>query len=452
MKCKYCGAELPEGTTLCPECGAEDAVKEKLSAGQITILAVLVIVAIGVMAALVFGGLNIGQNDATVPSTAPSVAPTVGGTIPPDGNPDDVTCKGSYTVTDEELMNQLSNVVATVGDGELTNTDLQIYYWMQFYDFMEMYGSYAYYFGLDIYAPLDTQVSLDGANTWQQYFLSSALSTWHSYEALCQEAKAQGYELPAEFRDELDALPSTLNTSAVASGYADAEKMIQADMGPGSTLESYIAFMEAYYLSNLFYSDYVESLTFTEEEIAAYFEEHSAEYAEKGLDKTTHFVDVRHILIKPKGGTTDANGVTTYSEEEWEICRQSAQAILDAYLAGELTEERFAELANTYSEDTGSNTNGGLYNDVYVGQMVEPFENWCFDENRTEGETGLVQTSYGYHIMYYVRYSEAWYDTASADLLQEKAEEFIQGVMEKYPLVVDYSAIALGLVDFSALN
>ena len=34
--------------------------------------------------------------------------------------------------------------------------------------------------------------------------------------------------------------------------------------------------------------------------------------------------------------------------------------------------------------------------------MVTNFNDWCFDSARTAGETGIVETEYGYHIMYYV--------------------------------------------------
>ena len=450
MKCKFCGAELVDGVTRCPECGAEGSAN-KLPAGKIALLAVLGIIAAAVVVALVMGGLNMG--DTTPETTVPSVPDEsqAVSTIPADGNPEDVTCKGTYTVSDEALLPLLENVAATVGNDPLTNADLQIYYWMQFYDFLEMYSSYAAYLGLDVYAPLDTQTSLDGTTTWQQFFLDGALNVWHSYAALCEAAKAAGYEMPEEYRDELDALPSTMAESAASMGFENALAMVQADMGPGATLESYIAFMEDYYLANLYYTHCLEQITVTDEEVDAYFTEHAAEYAENGLDKTTRFVDVRHILILPQGGTTE-NGVTTYSDEEWEICRQSAQAILDAYLAGELTEERFANLANTYSEDPGSNTKGGLYTDVYVGQMVAPFEEWCFDETRVTGDTGLVKTSYGYHVMFFVSSEEAWYETAYNDLMADKGEQMLNEILETYPLNVDYSAIALGLVDFAALG
>ena len=34
--------------------------------------------------------------------------------------------------------------------------------------------------------------------------------------------------------------------------------------------------------------------------------------------------------------------------------------------------------------------------------MVKPFEDWCFDESRKPGDTGIVESDYGYHVMYYV--------------------------------------------------
>ena len=50
--------------------------------------------------------------------------------ILPDGNPNDVTCKGTYSATNVESLSNAHNVVATIGDAQLTNAQLNIYYWM----------------------------------------------------------------------------------------------------------------------------------------------------------------------------------------------------------------------------------------------------------------------------------------------------------------------------------
>ncbi len=33
--------------------------------------------------------------------------------------------------------------------------------------------------------------------------------------------------------------------------------------------------------------------------------------------------------------------------------------------------------------------------------MVQAFNDWCFDGSRKPGDTGIVETNYGYHVMYF---------------------------------------------------
>ena len=127
-------------------------------------------------------------------------------------------------------------------------------------------------------------------------------------------------------------------------------------------------------------------------------------------DNNYALANVRHILIGFEGGTTDeTTGVTTYSEAEKLTAKNAAEVILEAFLEGEKTEEAFAELATKNTDDTGSQTTGGLYENVYPGQMVTNFNDWCFDSARKAGDTGIVETEYGYHVMYFVGNSGTTY-------------------------------------------
>ena len=138
-------------------------------------------------------------------------------------------------------------------------------------------------------------------------------------------------------------------------------------------------------------------------------------------------VSVRHILVK-----AEASEDGTYSEEAKAAAKARAEEILAEYEAGSKTEERFGELANLYSEDGGSNTVGGLYEDVAKGQMVEEFDAFCFAGHKP-GDTGIVygeSSSYaGYHVMYFVGESDRLYSSILADndlrgtALSEKMEE-----------------------------
>ena len=120
----------------------------------------------------------------------------------------------------------------------------------------------------------------------------------------------------------------------------------------------------------------------------------------------TKTVDVRHILFM-----------------EQEDNMKAAEDALNEWKNGEMTENSFAELANKYSEDPGSNTTGGLYEGVYPGQMVATFNNWCFDESRKPGDTGLVQSDYGVHVMYFVEESGPMWEVQISSTLGNAAYE-----------------------------
>ncbi|MBQ7345987.1 MAG: peptidylprolyl isomerase [Oscillospiraceae bacterium] len=126
-------------------------------------------------------------------------------------------------------------------------------------------------------------------------------------------------------------------------------------------------------------------------------------------DNNFALANVRHILVAFEGGTTNSTtGTTTYSQAEKDAAKKTAEALLEQWKKGDATEESFGELANKESDD-GDGTTGGLYEDVYPGQMVTNFNDWCFDEARKPGDTGIVESTYGYHVMYYVGDSEQNY-------------------------------------------
>ena len=125
-------------------------------------------------------------------------------------------------------------------------------------------------------------------------------------------------------------------------------------------------------------------------------------------DNQFPLVNVRHLLAGFEGGTDDS-GNTPYSDEEKAAAKQTAEDLLNEWKQGEATEDSFAAPATEKTTDTGSKDNGGLYENVYPGQMVSAFNNWCFDSSRKPGDTGIVETNYGYHVMYFVGQSEETY-------------------------------------------
>lgn len=150
-------------------------------------------------------------------------------------------------------------------------------------------------------------------------------------------------------------------------------------------------------------------------------------------DNETELVNVRHILI---GFDGEAQEDGTYSDEVKEAARTSAEEVLNEWKSGDATEESFAALAEAKSTDTGSNTNGGLYENVYPGQMVAAFNDWCFDADRKSGDTGIVETNYGYHVMYFVGSAGQTYREYQIvnDLTNSDMESWYQGLLENCPI------------------
>jgi parvulin-like peptidyl-prolyl isomerase len=141
--------------------------------------------------------------------------------------------------------------------------------------------------------------------------------------------------------------------------------------------------------------------------------------------------NVRHILIK----YNLAENETTPTDEEKAKAKSDAEAILKEWKDGEATEASFAKLAEERSTDTGSASNGGLYENVYKGQMVAAFQDWTFDPARKPGDTGIVESDYGYHVMYYVS-SGAPYWTVQVDssMRNKDYDSYTTTLKDKYPL------------------
>ena len=156
-------------------------------------------------------------------------------------------------------------------------------------------------------------------------------------------------------------------------------------------------------------------------------------------DNIFALANVRHILIKFEGGKYNSStGQTTYTDAEKKAAKEKAEALLEEWKKGAATEDSFAELANKNTADTGSNTTGGLYEDVYPGQMVTNFNDWCFDESRETGNTGIIESEYGYHIMYYVGDSDDNYRDflIRNDLLNKEVTEWQEALIEAFSFEV----------------
>lgn len=278
----------------------------------------------------------------------------------------------------------------TVGDTRFSPAEVGYVYGTQYQNFASMYGDYASIFGLDTsygisgLAAQPCQMMDEENATWKDYFLQQTEENLKQLVALNKYAEENGITLSDEEKQSVDDAYTGLEETAKANGFGSADKYVSAVFGKGVTVDVAKKMDTMNAIGSTAFASYQDAIEVTDEEV-------EAEYPA---------INVRHILIKAEA---DENG--EYSDEAIAAAEAKAKDILDEFNKGDKTEEAFAALAEKYSEDGGSNTNGGLYEDVLQGQMVAEFNDWCFDASRKVGDTGIVHGnngSYdGYHVMYF---------------------------------------------------
>ena len=150
-------------------------------------------------------------------------------------------------------------------------------------------------------------------------------------------------------------------------------------------------------------------------------------------DMSIYSSDVRHILVKFPDKNTDGsatsvkdekgNTTTNITTATKEATKAKAQAILDEYLKNP-TEDNFVKLVKEKTEDTASKETGGLYEGIMNdGKYVKAFTDWSVAAERKVGDTGIVETEYGYHIMYFVKAgNQNWYQAVQTALAGAEIE------------------------------
>ena len=147
--------------------------------------------------------------------------------------------------------------------------------------------------------------------------------------------------------------------------------------------------------------------------------------------------DIRHILVAINENPAEGEEKVTDAQ-----AKEKAEQIYREWLAGDATEETFAELAAKYSDDPGSASNGGLYEDVREGTMVQPFNDWMFDSSRQGGDHDVVKTDFGYHVMYFVKTGkEAWKSSVDQALREQSRSEKYEDLSKKYTVEIDDTAL-----------
>lgn len=158
---------------------------------------------------------------------------------------------------------------------------------------------------------------------------------------------------------------------------------------------------------------------------------HIIYYIGKTRDET-RTVSIRQVLITP-----EVSNISSYlpTEEDYSDAKNKIEEIEKEFITNGKNEDAIKKLAEKYSDDNGSSSNGGLVYDIEYEKFDKEMNDWLFNENRKEGDYKILKTSYGYHLVYFISKGEPSYKISiKSILIDEKIQKVIDDILKKYPL------------------
>lgn len=326
---------------------------------------------------------------------------------------------------DEDSQNLLNSLEENIGKyaSNYGYTDAEEYLRATYGSFAEM-ESYLAYYDYRIYADAfyqEKQAAFAAAQYGEQQ-----LREWETGKEATLDSFSFCSVFVAETADQsvIEELTNTTDTLEVAAGQLSQQASVQNRVMYDSVPDLYREWLTA--------SDRIEG------EIASFPAAADAQTPGtyvvqflKHYDNALPMANVRHLLVKFQ---TDSTGAQV--EGTREACLSKANSLLDTWKNGEATEDSFIALVKEHSEDGNAST-GGMYEAISPAtNFVEPFLNWCIDENRQVGDVEIVETNYGFHIMYFSSFTEMTYrdQMITENLRAESWQDWYEASLERVTL------------------
>ena len=254
--------------------------------------------------------------------------------------------------------------------------------------------------------------------TYRQVIFNMVLSQLQSIAIRADKAIELSLTVSEEHEAILADFYDYVKTQAETYGITE-DDYLKADYGEYATMEKVKEFLHADALGGM----YSSSITFEQDKMDEYYAAHKEEIG------PLQFPIVHHILISADDKAT---------EEE----TQAAKTLAEETLAKVDDGEDIASLG-TAMQLEGIARESAQYT-VQVNQMVPEFDVWCFNETRVAGDTDIVKTQYGFHVMYFIDWTETDWDLVSTPMMQEFINELFNESIKlpKYTISVPDDDIA----------
>ena len=281
---------------------------------------------------------------------------------------------------------------AVTVEGESYSAAEVSYYYHNAYNSI-VNSKYASLYGIDKNTSLSQQSLNDTAKmmlrvsedmTWDAYFRDAAKKSLIQLTMLKKGAAEKGMTFNDDMQKEVDSTVETFSTYAKKAGYSTSA-YLKLMYGNNMTMSTFKSILKDTLLASHYQQDYIDSLTYTDEEVETYYNEHKNNF---------DVADYEYIYFKGTADSTkDADGNTVKpTDEENAAAKEAASANANAALE--------AVRNGLLMEKAAGNYDNGTYTDrptgTYSGDAVTE---WVFNEERQEGDLTLIESGDNYYVV-----------------------------------------------------
>lgn len=308
--------------------------------------------------------------------------------------------------------NRKNQVAATIDGEDFTVAQMSYFY----YSARNQERNLAYYntaFGMeDYYTTYHTDVAdnaqyydEEAGQTFQDYFLETALDSLTEVYATCKAAEAEGYTLSADGQASIQEAYSSIDTTCAQNGITRRSYFIQM-YGEYMTESVFHDMLTKTTLAIEFQTNHNTALTdesFGEDRLSAYYEENATD-----LDTFRY----RVFFIDGTAASTDEDGNTIEpTEEETEAAMDDAVARGEAAVAqvnaATDKEAAFIEAVPNYVSESSKatyedNDDASLATSLGSAVAASSFGYWILEDGRQAGDITSLETASGVYVVLYL--------------------------------------------------
>lgn len=347
---------------------------------------------------------------------------------------------GGIAATVINKQTALKSAYVKIGEEEVTKLEFDYYYNNVVNNYLTLYSSLLPYLGLDTTKDFAEQPFSEELS-WKDMFDQMTVEHMSQSFALLADAEAKGYEYDVE--EEYKNRVESIKVMAESAGKTvpDYYKTMYGSYATEKNMEPLI---KQDILTGAYYNELLADNAPSDEEVKAYYEANKAEY-----DK----VDYRSFAFTAELSEEASEEEITKAMEE---LKEKADAFVAAREGGSefealcLENASEEEKANYEDEETEYSFNEGRYRSGIPTVVAE----WLYDDARAEGELAVIADEEN-HKYYVMEFAKKYYDEAddakiSSTIASERVTEYVQNLVERFPVSDEKGNLKYLTVDMSA--